>query len=58
MSILKVQKASYEISTAINKAVKEHDLSYGELFQILTEALSRWVGYLVIDERKEKEVSK
>ena len=58
MRRLVVQEASCKIATAINEVVKEHDLSYGELFQILTEALSRWVGYLVIDERKEKEVSK
>ena len=48
----KVSTARNEISTAICNTINTHELTYGELFSIISNELQSWSGYLIKDERK------
>ena len=50
-----VRKAGVEVSNALLDAIKKYDLSYGEVFSILSEDIRRWAGYLRKDEQGEEE---
>ena len=50
-----VRKAGVEVSNALLDAIKKYDLSYGEVFGILSEGISIWAGYLRKDEQGEEE---
>jgi len=45
-------KAEVDHMEALIKIIKEYDLTYGEIFTILSSSITRWAGYLKIDEDK------
>jgi hypothetical protein len=49
-----VTKAGLQITQAVTFAVKQHELTYGELMGILAEVISTWAKFQVRDEREEK----
>lgn len=46
-----VQKAETDLSLAVNKVVKEHDLTYLELAQIINQVQANWIMYGIRNER-------
>ena len=53
--LMVMQKAGVEVATAVNKVTKEYDLSYNELFCILTDVMKSWIGYGLRDEKGERD---
>jgi hypothetical protein len=51
-----VSKAKSEIGETIINAIKEYDLTYGELMSILANEIRAWAGYMIRDERKDSEI--
>ena len=49
-----VTKADLQIKQAVTFAVKQHELTYGELVGILAGVISSWAKFQVRDEREEK----
>lgn len=45
--------ASCEFYTALAEIIAKHQLSYGEIFAMLSSAMAQWAKYVVSDERAE-----
>lgn len=45
------QRASLDVREALLRAVERHDLTYGEVFTILADALAEWAKHARRDER-------
>lgn len=48
-----VSAAKSEISEAVTGAIKNHDLTYGEIMSILANEIRSWAGFMIQDEREE-----
>lgn len=53
-----VAEARHELGMTVAKFVKEHDLTYGELFSILAVEMSTWAKYAIRDERHPEDSDK
>ena len=50
-----VRKAGVEVSNALLDAMKKYELTYGEVFYILSEEISNWAVFLREQEQEEEE---
>jgi hypothetical protein len=47
----KVNEARYIISRAVQECISTLDISYGELFSVLSMEIANWAKYCIRDER-------
>jgi len=45
--------AEIDHSKALLEIILKYELTYGEIFTILSSAMTRWAGYLKVDEDEE-----
>lgn len=48
------QLAEIDHSKALLEIIQKHELTYGEIFTILSSSITRWAGYLKKDEDKDE----
>lgn len=48
------KKAEIEYDKTLLEVIRKYDLTYGEIFSMLSDSLLRWANYLKLDEDKQK----
>lgn len=53
-----VQKASIEFGSALGAIIEKHDLTFGEIFAILSDEMRTWAKYAIRGERHPEDPEK